>query len=344
MATKPQPLVKGDTIGIIAPSDAVEKKTLEEAALIPKSWGLKVKFGQHVYSKVGDFCAGTAEERREDLKAMIYDPEVKAIWCATGGYAATEVLSVFNKESIAYLRQNSKIFIGYSDSCLILNALTSFNLVSLMGPTLWGLPDWDRESQDLVRRFLFGEPVGGIDATRKWKPGISGSAEGKLIACDLETLIFSFGTKFDPIMYGGSGPIILGLEELDIDKSTLQRQIDIIFNHKRASRIKAIIVGRLVNIRELSYPEWGQKFTPQGIFLERVKKMNIPLAFCEDFGHAEWDYPPFRVIKKYFGNRKFLTVPNGINAKFTVKEKEVSLEYLESVTRDAVLPLVPQES
>lgn len=331
MATKPPPLIKGDTVGIVAPSDAVERVTLEAAAEIPEKWGLKVKFGKHVYSKVGDFCAGTAEERREDLKTMIHDPEVKAIWCATGGYAATEVLPVFDKETINYLRQNPKFFIGYSDSCLILNALTSFNIVSLMGPTLWGLPDWDRESQDLVRRFLFGEPVSGVDTSYKWKTGITGTAEGKLVVCDLETLIFSFGTKFDPIMYGGTGPIILGLEELDIDKSTLQRQIDIIFNHKHASRIKGMIVGRLVNIKEVSYPEWGKNFTPQGIFLERVKKMNIPLAFCEDFGHAEWDYPPFRDLKKYFGNRKFLTIPNAINSRLTVGEKETKLEYLETI-------------
>ncbi len=344
MATKPIALQAGDTIGIIAPSDAVEKESLEESAKIPKSWGLKVKFGQHVYSRVGDFCAGTADERREDLKTMIYDPDVKAIWCATGGYAATEVLSVFNKESIAHLREHPKLFIGYSDVCMLLNALASFSIVSLMGPTLWGLPDWDKESQEMIRKFLFGEPVLGIDASSKWKAAIPGIAEGKLIACDLETLIFSFGTKYDPIMYGGSGPLILCLEELDIDKSTLQRQIDIIFNHKRASRIKGMVVGRLVNIRELSYPEWGMSFTPEGIFEERVKKIGIPLAFCNDFGHAEWDYPPFRDIKKYFGNRKFLTIPNCINARLTVDNKETKLEYLESVTKEGVISPNPLSS
>ncbi len=331
MATKPNALEKGDTVGVIAPSDAVEKHSLEQSAKIPKSWGLKIKFGQHVYSKVGDFCAGTAEERREDLKTMIFYPEVKAVWCATGGYAATEVLSVFNKESITHLREHPKFFIGYSDVCLLLNALASFNIVSLMGPTLWGLPDWDKQSHELMRKLLFGEEVLGMDKDYKWKLAFPGSAEGKLLASNLETLILSFGTKFDPMMYGGSGPVILVLEELDIDKSTLQRQVDIIFNHKRASRIKGMVVGRLANIRELAYPRWGRNFTPRGIFEERVKKIGIPMAFCDDFGHAEWDYPPFRDIKKYFANRKFLTIPNGINARLTVEDKDTKLEYLEAV-------------
>ena len=39
-------------------------------------------------------------------------------------------------------------------------------------------------------------------------------------------------------------------------------------------------------------------------------------------------------ILKYFGNRKFLTVPNGIMAKLSVEDKETSLQYLESVCQN----------
>lgn len=330
MTIKPMRLKAGDTVGIIAPSDAVEKSSLEEAAEIIKSWGLELKFGKHVYSKVGDFMAGTPEERQEDLRTMIYDPEVKVIWAATGGYAATEVLAVFTKETIEYLKQNPKWLIGYSDVCLLQNVLTSFNIVSLMGPSVWGLPEWDKYSQDLIRKILFGDLINGIDSTAKWHAAIPGIAEGKILAADLETLVFSFGTRFDPIMYG-SGNIILALEELDIEKSTLQRQIDIIFSHKRVSRIKGLIIGRMVNIRETSYPEWGRKVTPRGLIEDRTKKLSIPLAFCDDFGHAEWDYPPLAEIKKLFSNRRFLTLPNSVLSRLTVGAKECKLEYLESI-------------
>lgn len=332
---KPFALKIGDTVGVVAPSDAVEKKTLEEAGEIVKKWGLKLKYGKHVYAKVGDFMAGTPEERIEDLKTMIFDPDVKAIWAAAGGYAATEVLPVFNKETIGHLKDHPKWFIGYSDVCLLLNALMSFKFVSVTGPCLWGLPDWDRESQETIRKMIFGETVEGILEKAKWQPAVTGVASGKLLFDDLETLIFSFGTRYDPIMYG-SGDIILGIEELDIEKSTLQRQIDIIFNHKRASRIKGIFVGRLVNIKELSYPEWGLKLSPQEIILGRVKKKGIPMAFCEDLGHPVWDYGMFAGIKKHFMNRKFLSIPNGIEARLTVGEKECKLEYLEPICQNIV--------
>lgn len=330
---KPRPLKSGDTIGVIAPSDAVDKADLLENVEIVKKWGLKVKMGKHVFAKVGDFCAGTAEERQADLQEMVDDPEIKVIWAATGGYAATEVLPWFTREIMGKLRNDPKWFIGYSDVCLILNALTSFKIHSIMGPTLWGLPDWDAESTEWIRKMLFGEAEPGVGSKYAWKSEIPGEARGRLVVSNLETLIFSFGTRFDPVMYG-SGPIILGIEELDIEKSTLQRQIDVILSHKRAARIQGVIVGRLTNIRELSYPEWGKDVTASELIIQRIKKWGkgkVPLAFLADFGHAEWDYLDLSEEEKAKANRKFLALPNGLEVKLRADGSNTSLEYLEPI-------------
>lgn len=328
---KPNFVKPGDTVGIIAPSDAVERAGMEESLDIIRKWGLKVKMGKHVYSKVGDFYAGSADERIEDILEMVNDPEVRVIWSASGGYAATEVLPAFSRETMAKLKSDPKWFVGYSDVCLILNALTSFKFVNLMGPTMWGLYEWDEESLEVMRKILFGEQVEGIGSEYKWKPAIEGVAEGRIVSSNLEGLIFSFGTRFDPLMYG-EGPVILGIEELDIEKSTLQRQIDVILSHKRASRIAGIFVGRLVNIREMSYPEWGKDFTAADLIVSRVKKWGkgkIPLAFCEDFGHAEWDYEEISEEEKVKANHKFITIPNGIKARLEVSKDKASISYLE---------------
>ena len=327
---KPKFVKAGDTVGIIAPSDAVEKVGMEESLELIKKWGLKIKMGKHVYSKVGDFYAGSAEQRIEDILEMVNDPEVRVIWAASGGYAATEVLPAFTKETMAKLKNDPKWIIGYSDVCLILNALTSFKMVNLMGPTVWGLSEWDSESLEYIRRTIFGEEVVGIGKEYKWKAIIEGEAEGRIVASNLEGLIFSFGTRFDPLMYG-SGPVLLSIEELDIEKSTLQRQIDVILSHKRSSRIAGIFVGRLVNIREMSYPEWGKDYSAQDLIVSRVKKWGkgkIPLAFCEDFGHAEWDYEELSEQEKAKANHKFLCIPNGEMARLVVREGETRLEFL----------------
>lgn len=333
---KPKAVKAGDVVGVIAPSDAVEKIDVERGRKILEGWGLKVKIGKHVYAKVGDFAAGTATERMEDILTMINDPDVKVIWAAGGGYAATEILPVFSREIIDKLSLEPKIFVGYSDVCLILNALSSFRMVSIMGPNLAGLSEWDKRSQNEIKKLLFGENPDGLHADAKWKPQSYGVVEGRLLVSNLETLILSFGTRFDPVMYG-SGNIILGLEELDIDKSALQRQIDTVLNHKRAGRISGIFVGRLVNIVEKSYPEWGQKVTAEGLIADRVHKWGsgkCPMAFCTDFGHPEWTYGPLPGIKYYFSNRRFFPLPEGIMVRLTVEEKSVKLEYLEKLTQD----------
>src|SRR3989344_4920862 len=333
---KPHALKVGDTVGVVAPSDAVERKGAEKSLGVVKAWGLKVKVGGHVYAKVGDFMAGTAEERMEDLKAMIYDDEVKAVWAASGGYAVTEVMPVFNRETIEHLKSHPKWFVGYSDVCLILNVMTSLGMVSVMGPNIWGLDEWDKSGLEMLRKVLFGPPSreasegdGGIGTSANWKSGLAGVAEGRVVASNLELLILSFGTRFDPIMHG-EGDILLGLEELDIDKSMLQRQIDVILNHKRTKRIKGVIVGRLTNILEKSYPEWGMKVTPEELIRGRVKKFGVPLAFCGDFGHPDWAYGNFQGIKRLFHNRQFYPLVNGVRARLTVGE-ECKLEYLEEV-------------
>lgn len=329
---KPKALNKGDVVGIVAPSDAVEKKWVQQGVKKLKEWGLRARLGKHLYSVVGDFAAGSADERKEDILRMIEDPEVKVIWAAEGGYAATEVLPIFTKEVVQKLRQNPKWFIGYSDVCVLLNALTSFKIVNIHGPNMTGLAEKDLKSQEWIRRMLFGETGMEIGSEGSWTGIIPGVAKGTLLTTNLDSLIAVLGTKFDPIMHG-SGDIILGIEEWWIDKSTLQRQVDTIFNHQRADRIKGFILGRLIGIDEESYPMWGKKITPQQLIEGRVRiKGAIPMAELDDFGHPpddNWFTERFPRFKKPV---TFLGLPNGVNVQFTVESGSARLQFLESIT------------
>ena len=89
---KPKKLKTGDTIGVIAPSGVVEANGLEAGVRLLEKWGFKIKLGKHIFNKVDDYSAGTPQERREDFENMVTDPEIKAITCADGGYAASSVL------------------------------------------------------------------------------------------------------------------------------------------------------------------------------------------------------------------------------------------------------------
>ncbi len=329
---KPKSLNRGDVVGVIAPSDAIEKGNLRKNIKIIESWGLKVRQGKHLYSVVGDFAAGTPAERREDILSMIDDPEVKVIWAAEGGYAATEVLSVFTKETIEKLRISPKWFIGYSDVCVLLNTLARFRVVSLTGPNFSDLFEKDERSRNWLRRILFGESNLEVGKEANWIPMIPGEVEGRLLASNLDSLVSLFGTRYDPLMYGLSD-LILGLEEWWIEKSTLQRQIDVILNHKRANRIKAIILGRFVGVGEYSYPIWGKDITAVDLIEGRVRQRGgIPMAQLLDFGHPLEDSWLAQRIPKLKKPQTMLTLPNGVNSKLTVESGAVSLKFLESIS------------
>ncbi|HLB51356.1 hypothetical protein A3F07_04465 [candidate division WWE3 bacterium RIFCSPHIGHO2_12_FULL_38_15] len=331
---KPPKLKTGDTIGIVAPSDAVERQYVQNGLKVLKSWGLKTKLGKHLFSQVGDFAAGTAEERREDIIKFIKDREIKGIWAAAGGYAATEVLPLFKKEIVEELKNNPKWFLGYSDVCCVLNALMSFKIVSVHGPNLGGLTFWDEKSLKWLKSLLFGEDsVMELGSDFYWKPLIYGEAEGRLLVSNLDSFVATLGTKFDPLMHGND-PILLGLEDWWVEKSTLQRQVDTILNHKKFSRIKAVILGRFEGIGEQTYPEWGKRVTVESLIESRVRvsRPGLPLAVFPNFGHVE--EPGF--LRRIFPVKKsiFVSLPNGINAKLTVESSSANLLLLEPSTSD----------
>lgn len=328
---KPQHLRPGDSVGIVAPSNAVDIADMRRSIEIIEHWGLKVKIGEHVEKRVYDFSAGTGAERMADLKLMMFDPEIKMIWAADGGYAASEVLPMFTPDLIELVPQNPKLFLGYSDVCTILNALTSIGLVSLMGPNVWGFREWDEDTIELTRRVIFGDQPFGIGEDAHWLSVAQGVAEGRLICSNLDTLLFSFGTWFDPLE-ALDEPVILAIEELDIEKSALQRMIDSLLNHRRAHRIKGIVVGRLTNITEHTYCEWGKQQPAEKLIAERVKVFGIPLAFCQDFGHPEWEYPVSAPGESSAINRRFIPLPNAIKARLSVYERVATLEFLEPIT------------
>jgi hypothetical protein len=89
-------------------------------------------------------------------------------------------------------------------------------------------------------------------------------------------------------------------------------------------------MGRLTDIREVSYPEWGRRVTPEGLVIDRVKRFGVPLAFLADFGHSDWNYGWWQSLKFYLGNRRFYSLPNGVDAKLTVAAKGCAVEFLET--------------
>ena len=108
---KPKYLEAGDKIMIIAPSGNVEKEKILNAAKYIENLGYAVTFGKNLF-KHDRYMAGTDQERINDIEFAFSDISINAIFCARGGYGALRVLNRINYDII---KNNSKIFCGYSD-------------------------------------------------------------------------------------------------------------------------------------------------------------------------------------------------------------------------------------
>ena len=130
---RPRKLKAGARIGIVNPAYWLEPERMRRAVNVFQDLGYELVLGKTT-SLQENKCAGSPEQRAADIMAMFDDPTIDAIICARGGYGGNRVLPLLDYDII---RNNPKIFVGYSD---ITGFLTSFaqksGLVSFHGPML----------------------------------------------------------------------------------------------------------------------------------------------------------------------------------------------------------------
>ena len=123
----PNKIKKGDTIGVVAPSNPIIGDNIEEikrAKEIVEADGFKVKFSKNLFSNTNGYT-GTAKEKAEDINNMFADKEIKMIWCAKGGNNSNSTFEYLDFETI---KNNPKIICGYSDITSMLDFASEFNI------------------------------------------------------------------------------------------------------------------------------------------------------------------------------------------------------------------------
>lgn len=182
----PKKLKKGDTIGIVAPSDPIIGDNIEEVMRAKKKVeedGFQVKFSEHLFSNTNGYSS-TAKEKAEDINKMFADAEVSMIWCAKGGENSNTTFEYLDYELIA---KNPKIICGFSDITSITNmiyektGLITFNSTNFKSIAT---DQTDYSYQEVLKRLQdgeleFGKEESGYQTIRE------GKAEGKLIGGNL---------------------------------------------------------------------------------------------------------------------------------------------------------------
>ncbi len=238
---KPQKLHPGDAVGVIAPSGPVNSEELRKGLLVLEKMGFKPLVGKYVHEK-NHFIAGTDEQRAKDVMDMFENPDIKAIFCARGGYGVNRILPLLNSKVI---RKNPKPLVGSSDiTLLLIFLLQKCSMVSFHGPMVaanFGNFQM-RHSKKHFQKLLM-EPDNVLISWPKAKNLKSGKAEGPLVGGCLTLLCRSLKTPYE-IKTEGS---ILFIEDVNEPDYKIDGMLWHLKTAGKFRNVKGIIFGEMVN-------------------------------------------------------------------------------------------------
>jgi muramoyltetrapeptide carboxypeptidase len=183
---KPAALRPGDTIGVVAPGSAVPREALEKGVARLESLGYRVRYRPDILAVDGTF-AGSHQRRAEEVLEMLDDPEVRAIFCARGGYGCNYLIQFLEQHSL----RAPKIIMGYSD----VTTLHSFfgktaGWVTFHGPMV--STDFSRDADAIGPALTTGEVWEAGSGLQVLAPG---AAEGTLLGGCLSIAMTTLGTS-----------------------------------------------------------------------------------------------------------------------------------------------------
>ncbi|MBY6277879.1 MAG: hypothetical protein CWE10_17125 [Symbiobacterium thermophilum] len=297
---KPPRLRRGDLVGVVAPSGPVDarREAVEAGIRRLEAYGFRVRTGEALWAREG-VRAGARETQLADLHAMWADPEVKAIFCATGGVTAITLVDGLDYDLIA---QNPKPFIGMSDITLLQAAmLRRTGLVSLHASGLadgLGSPDAELEAPYLLRLLTDPDPPGPLPdwagEVRPVRPGRAESAghdrggasgrqdsgvRGRLVGGCWNCVLHLLGTSYWPDTEGA----ILFLEGVNLLTSAVLRGLAQLRLAGALDGVKAILFGHMEGcFRDRPSPLEGMALA----VTEALGDLDLPVYQTEAFGHC----------------------------------------------------------
>ncbi|MGH7829304.1 MAG: S66 peptidase family protein [Candidatus Binatia bacterium] len=191
---KPRALNKGDTIGVVAPAGALRDDQLKAGVDALLQAGFKVELSDGIGERKG-YLAGDKEKRAKSLEGFFLREDIRAIFCARGGFGSVQLLPLVDPETI---RLHPKPFVGYSDVTVLLNwLLQKCGMVAFHGPMVamemaQGLRG---RTADFFWSTLMGEKRRWqVTAGRTVRPG---TAQAAMVGGCLSAVVTTLGTPYE---------------------------------------------------------------------------------------------------------------------------------------------------
>ena len=289
-------LKAGDTVVLVCTARKFFPDDAKPAIDLLESWGLKVKLGATI--GLDNFqLGGTDSERAADFQAQLDDENVKAIWCARGGYGTVRIIDSLD---FSNFKQHPKWIMGFSDVTVLHSQLNIERVATLHSIMPFTVPNAPEEVKETLRKALFGETISYTIPSKSYD--VKGTASGELVGGNISILYSLLGSKSAI----DTKDKILFIEDLDEYLYHIDRMM---YNLKRNGyfeQVNGIIVGSMTDMHDNEIP-FGQNEVQ--IITETAKDLSIPIAFQFPAGHQK-------------DNRTLIL---GKQVHFEVNEKEIKL-------------------
>ncbi len=317
----PQKLKKGDEIRDVAPATSLSvcsEDLIKLARQKLQKQGFRVTFSKNSREK-DMFSSSSIKSRVEDLHSAFQDKNPKAIFAVLGGFNSNQILKYLDYDLI---KNNPKIFCGYSDITAVSNAITAkTGLVTYLGLNFstWGMKKQFEYNLEYFKKCLVEESEFEVKPSDTWSDDVwykdqqnrnfiknegfvvlnKGEATGTIFGGNLCTFNLLQGTEFMPIISNS----ILFLEDDDFTGENFNvefdRNLQSLIHQPNFESVRAIVFGRFqkgskMSIQKLKY-----------IIETKEELKNLPIIADVDFGHTN----------------PMITFPIGGTAKLRVDDK-----------------------
>ena len=287
-------------VRVIAPSRSLhiisaETRTIADQRL--SELKLKVSLAKHV-EEVDDFCSSSVLSRIEDLHNAFRDSSVNAIFTAIGGFNSNQLLDYIDWEII---RQNPKIFCGFSDITVLNNAIfAKTGLVTYYGPhysTFGQKLHFDYTLEYAMQALGRGDPF-EIKPSPAWSddewyknqqcrtlienPGFlainEGECDGRILGGNLSAFASLKGTPYFPDL---TDSIIFLEDDEESQPHHFDRLLQSLIQLPDFQGVKGIVIGRFQKVSKMTDDLLTQ-------IIKSKKALDvIPVLANVDFGHTD---------------------------------------------------------
>lgn len=287
--------------------------------------------------KGGDYLYENPQARAEDLMNAFKDPTIKGIFSNIGGSESIRLLPYIDFDVI---RDNPKVFIGYSDSTVTHLFCHKAGISSFYGPAI--LTDFAENVEmheytvEALKKALFtASAIGEVKPTTEWtserlewiienkdkkrkmntNKGYellqgSGIAQGRLIGGCIEVLEFAKGTSLWPAKeYWKDSILFFETSEELPTPGNIEYWLRNYGTQGILQQAKGIIFGKPQN--EKYYEEYKESIR---VIMKELSLENLPVLYNLNFGHTEPKFvlPYGAMAEINCENRTFSILDSGV--------------------------------